>query len=264
MAKRYERIADALRSEIRAGQRVPGERLPSETALATQHKVSLPTIRQALGVLQVEGLVEKRHGRGNFVRKPRKRVERTNERHQWEKDRARGSVEVRQTTGATEHDTGLTINDLVFHAEYGKVDATEELAEIFGVPTGTPLLERLYRTRYREEDSPFNLVRSYLVHDVVARNPELLDASKEPWPGGTQNQLHTIGIELERITERFTARPPTVEETEALGLTAGVSVLILWKTSIDVTGRVVEVSHVTLPGDRTELVFTTPLNRWQS
>ncbi|MFF2065843.1 GntR family transcriptional regulator [Streptomyces sp. NPDC058200] len=264
MAKRYERIADALRSEIRAGQRIPGERLPAETALAAQHKVSLPTIRQALGVLQVEGLVEKRHGHGNFVRKPRRPVERTNERHQWEKDRARKPVEVRQTTGATEHDTGLTINDLVFHAAYREAEAADELADIFKVPAGTRLLERLYRTSYREEDAPFALVRSYLVHDVVAGNPELLDDSNEPWPGGTQSQLHTIGIELDRITERVTARPPTVEETEDLGLTAGVSVIDLWKTSIDTTGRVVEVSHVILPGDRTEMVFTTPLDRWQS
>ena len=30
----------------------------------------------------------------------------------------------------------------------------------------------------------------------------------------------------------------------------------------DTDGRVVELSDVTLPGDRTELVFTTPLSRW--
>ncbi|MDX3591868.1 GntR family transcriptional regulator [Streptomyces sp. ID03-2B] len=262
MAKRYEQIADTLRAEIDAGQLSRGDRLPSEAALAERFRVSLPTIRQALGVIQAEGLVEKRHGRGNFVRQPRTTIYRTNDRHQWEKDRVRMPQVEREKTGATEHDTGLGVNDLVFQAEYNEAVADEDLAQALRVPVGTVLLERHYQTRYSKEDAPFSLVRSYLVHETVARNPDLLDASKEPWPGGTQSQLHTIGIELDHITERVTARPPTVEETEALGLTAGVSVLIVRKTSVDTQGRVVELSDITLPGDRTEMLFTTPLSRW--
>ncbi len=262
MAKRYEQIADTLRAEIDAGQLSRGDRLPSEAALAERFRVSLPTIRQALSVIQAEGLVEKRHGRGNFVRQPRTTIYRTNDRHQWEKDRVRMPQVEREKTGATEHDTGLGVNDLVFQAEYNEAVADEDLAQALRVPVGTALLERRYQTRYSKEDAPFSLVRSYLVHETVASNPDLLDASKEPWPGGTQSQLHTIGIELDHITERVTARPPTVEETEALGLTAGVSVLIVRKTSVDTQGRVVELSDITLPGDRTEMLFTTPLSRW--
>ncbi|MER6615161.1 GntR family transcriptional regulator [Streptomyces xantholiticus] len=262
MAKQYERIADQLRQRIRAGELEPGQRLPAETALAKEYKTSLPTMRDALGLLLSEGLIDKKHGVGNFVRKPRKLVRRDNARHQWEKDRARAAETERQATGATERDTGLTISDLSFHATYSEVPADEDLAAHFGVPVGTRLVERVYRTNHREEASPFNIVRSYLVHDVVAANPDLLDPSKEPWPGGTQNQLHTIGIELDRIVERVTARPPTVEETEELGLQGGVAVVVLRKTSIDTSGRVVEVSDVTMPGDRTELIFTTTLDRW--
>ncbi|MFC8859788.1 GntR family transcriptional regulator [[Kitasatospora] papulosa] len=262
MAKRYETIADALRTEIRAGQLNPGDRLPSESALSDRFKVSVPTIRQALGVIQGEGLVEKRHGTGNFVRQPRTTIYRTNERHQWEKDRARKPQAEREKTGATEHDTGLVVDDLVFQAEYEGTTANEDLAQAFGVPAGTELLERRYETRYNQEDAPFCLVRSFLVRDVVSGNPDLLNADNEPWPGGTQSQLHAIGIELDRITERVTARPPTVEESERLGLTAGVSVLIVRKVSIDTQGRVVELSDITFPGDRTEMLFTTPLSRW--
>ncbi|MBT2369491.1 GntR family transcriptional regulator [Streptomyces sp. ISL-10] len=262
MAKQYERIAEQLRERIRAGELKPGQRLPAETALAKEYKTSLPTMRDALALLLSEGLIDKKHGVGNFVRKPRKLVQRDNARHQWEKDRARVSREERQATGATEHDTGLTVSDLIFSATYSDVPANEDLAAQFGVPVGTLLLERVYRTNHREEDSPFNIARSYLVRDMVAANPDLLDQSKEPWPGGTQNQLHTVGIELDRIVERITARPPTVEESEELGLQGGVAVVVLRKTSIDTQGRVVEVSDVTLPGDRTELIFRTHLARW--
>jgi GntR family transcriptional regulator len=103
---------------------------------------------------------------------------------------------------------------------------------------------------------------SYLVRDVVAKNPELLDVANEPWPGGTQNQLHTLGIELDRIEERVSARPPTADEAAELGLPAGTALIVLGKTSYDTTGRVVEHSFVRLPGDRTEMTFVTPLERW--
>ncbi|NUK14739.1 GntR family transcriptional regulator [Streptomyces lunaelactis] len=262
MAKQYERIADGLRARIRAGELKPGHRLPAETALAKEYKTSLPTMRDALALLLTEGLIDKKHGVGNFVRKPRQLVQRDNGRHQWEKDRARRTERERLETGATEHDTGLTVSDLVFRADYRETEASEDLAEQFGVPVGTRLLERIYRTLHRDEDAPFNLAHSYLVYDMIASNPDLLDPSKEPWPGGTQNQLHTLGIELDRIVERVTARPPTFEETDELGLQGGVAVVVLRKTSIDTDGRVVEVSDVTMPGDRTELIFTTPLTRW--
>lgn len=262
MAKSYERIADDLRRRIHAGELRPGDRLPAETAMAEEYGKSLPTLRQALGLLQTEGLIEKQHGRGNFVRIPRTPVRRTNLRHQWEKDRAREPEGQRAQTGATEHDTGLAVDDLVFHASYRETKADEELAAAFDVPVGTTMLERTYRTRYRVESAPFSLVRSYLPRDLVAGNPALLDDSNEPWPGGTQNQLFTVGIELDRVEELVTARTPTADEAEELGLPPGTAVLLLRKTSYDTGGRVVEQSHVTLPGDRTEMLFTTPLERW--
>lgn len=262
MAKVYERIADDLRQSIRAGQLKPGDQLPAETKLAEQYRKSVPTIQNALRLLQNEGLVEKQHGRGNFVRRPRTTVLRDNVRHQWEKGRAREPEDKRLETGATEHDTGLQMDDLVFYAAYREIKANKGLAEIFAVPEGTPLLERTYRTRYAAETAPFSLVTSYIVRALVEQNPDLLDDSNEPWPGGTQNQLYTVGIELSHVEERVTARPPTPEEAEELELPPGTSVLVLRKTSFDINDRVVDVSDITLPGDRTELLFTTHLERW--
>ncbi|MFE5814034.1 UTRA domain-containing protein [Streptomyces sp. NPDC056479] len=187
---------------------------------------------------------------------------RDNHRHQWEKDRARRPRATRAATGATEHETGLALRDLVFHARYREIAAPCELADVFGVPEGTPLLERGYRTRYAAESAPFSLVTSYLVRELIAANPDLLDAANEPWPGGTQNQLYTVGVEVGRVEERVSARPPTPQEARELGLPARTSVLLLCKTSYDITDRVVEIAEVTLPGDRADLLFTTSLERW--
>lgn len=154
MAKAYERIADELRQSIRTGRLKPGDQLPAETRLAEQSGRSVPTVRDALRLLQAEGLIEKVHGRGNFVRRARTAVQRTNARHQWEKDRARQPHEKRAQTGATEHDTGLDVGDLVFRAAYREIAADEDIAAAMGVALGTVLVERTYRTRYSAERAP--------------------------------------------------------------------------------------------------------------
>jgi len=47
LAPKYERIITDLRKKIREHELSPGEQLPSQTALAEQYKVSVPTVQQA-------------------------------------------------------------------------------------------------------------------------------------------------------------------------------------------------------------------------
>ncbi|MGC5409928.1 GntR family transcriptional regulator, partial [Streptomyces sp. DT225] len=72
--RRHHDIADDLRHQITTGSIKPGERLPSEAGLAALYRVSTVTLRRALAVLQGEGLVEKIHGKGNYVRHPRRKI----------------------------------------------------------------------------------------------------------------------------------------------------------------------------------------------
>lgn len=65
---RYAALAAALRERIVAGEWPPGSALPAETALAAEHGVALGTLRRALELLADQGLVERVHGRGTFVR----------------------------------------------------------------------------------------------------------------------------------------------------------------------------------------------------
>jgi GntR family transcriptional regulator len=261
MASKYDLIAADLREKIQRGDFQPGEQMPAETSLMEQYDVSLATMRKALDQLGAEGAIEKRQGIGTFVRAPRARVRRTTDRYQWEKDRALLPESERRETGATEHDTGLKVEDLVFNADYSTIEADRDLAAAFDVPVGTQLLRRVYRTRPGGEDSPFGLSQSYLIYDMVSGNPELLKVENEPWPGGTHHQLSTVGIEVDKIIDEISARPPSPEEAAILVIDAGVSVITLRKTSVDTTGAVVEVADVLMPGDRTQLVYTTQLAR---
>ena len=61
------RVYVDLRDRIVGGDYAPGDRLPTEAELVRAYAVSRVTVREALRLLQRDGLVIARHGRGHFV-----------------------------------------------------------------------------------------------------------------------------------------------------------------------------------------------------
>ncbi|MEK9520052.1 GntR family transcriptional regulator [Streptomyces venezuelae] len=134
-------IADDLRTQITTGHLKAGARLPSEPSLAAQYKVSTQTLRNALALLQAEGLIEKIHGTGNFVRQPLRRLTYTGGR---------------LTPDADLHITIRTTN----------VRASGDLIPLLKVPSRTPLTEFLYLTHQGE--TPHSLARIYVPQDLAS------------------------------------------------------------------------------------------------
>ena len=66
----YELLAERLVEHVQKAGLGPGDRLPAERALAEQFGVSRTSVRQALVSLEVQGLVEVRHGGGVFLVDP--------------------------------------------------------------------------------------------------------------------------------------------------------------------------------------------------
>lgn len=66
----YLAIADDLRGRIERHDLSDGGRLPTERELVKEFGVARMTIRHALDILQMEGLIERRRGRtgGTFIR----------------------------------------------------------------------------------------------------------------------------------------------------------------------------------------------------
>lgn len=71
----YRQLADRLMARIRAGEYLPGNRIPSEHRLAADHRLGRPTIRQAIDVLVRKGVLVRRRGSGTFVREPQQEVD---------------------------------------------------------------------------------------------------------------------------------------------------------------------------------------------
>jgi GntR family transcriptional regulator len=64
----YRRIQADLRGRVERGDIAPGTRIETELELMTRYGVSRATIRQALGGLIADGLLEIRRGLGTYVR----------------------------------------------------------------------------------------------------------------------------------------------------------------------------------------------------
>jgi GntR family phosphonate transport system transcriptional regulator len=63
----WSAIADTLQAEIRDGHYRPGDKLPTEAALAARFGVNRHTVRHALASLAEAGLLHARRGSGVFV-----------------------------------------------------------------------------------------------------------------------------------------------------------------------------------------------------
>ncbi len=66
---RYLQVATALRHRINSGQWQVGEKISTLEQLEAEFQVARVTIRQAVDVLQQEGLLKSEQGRGTFVTK---------------------------------------------------------------------------------------------------------------------------------------------------------------------------------------------------
>jgi GntR family transcriptional regulator len=66
----YQQVYEILRSEILANNYKPGEMISPTSDLVKQFHVSSITIRQALEMLEQEGLIYRQRGRGTFIAHP--------------------------------------------------------------------------------------------------------------------------------------------------------------------------------------------------
>lgn len=67
MAIKYRWLAGRLRERISKQGKNEGGKLPSEQELCKTYHVSRQTVRQALALLEEEGLIEKRKGSGSYI-----------------------------------------------------------------------------------------------------------------------------------------------------------------------------------------------------
>ncbi|MFD6528599.1 GntR family transcriptional regulator [Streptomyces sp. NPDC060184] len=229
---KYQRIANALKAEIQSGAFGPGDRLPGENDLMEEYGVARMTARQALGVLQSEGLAEARRGSGVFVRvfQPlRRRGVQRLAREQWGGGRSVWEADL--------GDRNLAVDQI----EVSTGEASENAARVLDLGESEAACVR--SRRFVLDGKPVLLATSYLPMSLVSGSPI---TERDTGPGGIYARLAELGHEPVHFREEIRSRMPRPEETARLGLPTGTPVMLVCRTAFAEDGRPVEVNEMVL------------------
>ena len=227
----YFQIAEILRGMIADADGVPGPdaevALPSENELCSLHDVTRATVRHALELLEREGLIYRKKGKGTFLRR----------RVQLDLARLCSTTRDMQARGWVPGTRLLSVRILVpsLHIQHQLRSEAE-----------TPVWE-INRLRLADGE-PISLQWSYL---SCQRVPEL---DRHDLTGSLYETLSSAyGIELRTAEQVIRTRLATIEEAPLLGVPEGAPVFVIDRTSYDQAGKPVEHLHALWRGDRYDL-----------
>jgi GntR family transcriptional regulator len=251
---KVERIASEIRDKIARGVLAPGSRLPGVPQLQKEHGIAYQTARDIYGLLESEGLLFSRQGKGTYVSLVLgKIVSERNQRYLPKLREAGGAVgafeaEMR-AMGFEPRPATLTIARDV---------PPRKVAEIFG-------MHHRARTLKRERIMPVGLpgngeaeevvqvATSWFPPDVADTCPVL--AEKNTGTGGSKSRMAEAGFRQVRLREEIEVRSPTAEEAAALGIPVEQAVMEITHKGLTAEGRVVEIGLHVLPRSKWRLAY---------
>ena len=232
----YDQLQRVLLRSIEDGTLQPGDMLPSEYQLCRLHDVSRTVVRQALGLLEHEGMIVRTKGKGTYVA-PRKTSETL-------AGRLSGLHEEVTARG------GVVTSDVLRH-EF--VPAPAQVAHHLGL-TAEGEVVALERLRY-VDDEPWSLSLTWL----PPRLGELID-DVDLSTASLYQTLDAQGVRAVHGERSVEAAITDEREGKLLGIGTGRPVLRLTSSSYDADGRAVEHFTALPRGDRSRFVFALHRN----
>jgi GntR family transcriptional regulator len=220
---RYQEIAEELRSRLAAGEFGAGRLLPSESELGAAYAASRITVRRALDVLRVDGLVESRQGLGWMAAG----------------DPLRQSLGRLGTIEAQLADAGIVSQRRVL--DFGFVVAPPAAREVLGAAR---VLE--VRRVNLADGEPFARVTVWCP-DELAKGLSLADVERTSF-------YELLDVELGHATQTIGAAVASDADAEVLGVAPGSAVLVCRRTTRSSDGVAVLFSEHVFPAHRTEFV----------
>lgn len=226
----WARIHATLRDDLASGRYAPGDRLPSEAALATRFSANRHTVRRALAALAEAGLVHARQGAGVYVT-ARPTDYRLSRRTRFARNLA---------------DSGHTPERHILALETRAADARE--AEALEILPGAPV--HLWEGVSLADDVPLALFRSAF---CATRFPGLLPVIEAT--RSVTAALTRFGVaDYTRKLTRLSAERADAVQARHLRLAEGAPLLRAVAINVDPDGRPVEYGRTWFAGDRVQLI----------
>jgi len=209
----YQQVFSSLRAQITSGVYSPGDFLPPEPELEKQFKVSRTTVRRAVEMLRVEGLVHVQQGRGTTIASWESLPQQLNH--------VTSFSETLRASGKRARNKKLSVET---------IPAGSTLASELNVPED----EELFRLRRLVvvDDRPISVMTNHLVARYF---PKL--AVDDRWVPSLYRFLEdNYGLTITTALDRLSARLATEEEARLLGLKRPAALLIDHRISTDQRG----------------------------
>lgn len=226
---RWTRIGAELAQAIASGVYPPGQRLPSEHALAEQFGVNRHTIRRSLASLCSQGLLRVTQGSGSYVQDFAVELalgKRTRHRHNLAQAGLRGRL-------------------LVLHEQQLRASAAQ--ARALQLPVRSPVLA--LRVIGEAEGLPLHVSERYFPLPRFAGLAAVLRAT-----GSISAGFCAHGVsDYTRRESRISAELPDAEIAARLRQPATQPVLLVESLNVDPAGTPIEWARAWLAGDRVTL-----------
>lgn len=242
MTAKYQLIANSLRDKIRRGVYQPGDKLPTEVHLRQEWGVAVGTVRNALALLQSEGLIKPDSPRGWFVR----RIEHLTYRPQSD-GRTLESLSEREPWVQQILTEGRSPRQSI---EVAIVTPSPVVVERLSLADGERAAVRR-RVRFIN-DEPVNISDSYYPF-TIAEGTEIL--SPDDIPEGVSRVLADHGYIQSAAVDEFEIRTATPEEQTRLSISPGQPVAEHRCTTFTADKTPVRCTINILPGDRHLIVY---------
>lgn len=248
----YERIAEDLRTKIKSGELAAGGRLIPEPGLQQEYserpefsstKVSRNTVRDAIGLLVLEGLVEKRAGQGTFV------VEKINPFRTTLSGNPEGGESAAYQSEVTRRGHKRVETEPRVEIHFGSRAPELQLAETDQVVS---------RHQARNIDGrPYSLQTSFYPRRYVSDGADRLDNAGEIEEGAVAYIQRKLGIKQVGWRDEVHVRIADVQESDFFGLAAksGAQVLETRRTAFDGDGQPIRLTVTVYAADRNLLVY---------
>jgi GntR family transcriptional regulator len=226
----YVQIAETLMEQIDSGELRAGSRLPSERELAKEVGVNRMTLRQALNILEVRGLLVRRQGDGTYVTPPK--IERP----------ANDFFPFSQGMARKGYQPGASI--ILFERRPADIAVAKQL----DIATDA-MVYHGHRLRLIN-DEPVMLEQFNL---PAARFPNF-----EQWDISTQSiyalMEREYNIQISRARQTFEPVIATAYEADLLGVLVGAPLMLERRLTYDQNGQIVEYTKDFYRGDRFRFV----------
>ena len=238
----YIQLMDILKGQIQSKKWLPGDQIPGEQELCAIYNISRTVVRQSLLQLELDGVINRRKGKGTFIAEPKI---------------SEGLVQ--KLTGFYQDmiERGLKPITKVLH--HVVVPASEKVANFLAIPEGTSVID-IQRLRFIN-DEPIMLVTSYIPFELI---PSLASVDL------TNQSLYAYleregGIFITRGLRYIEAVLANETEAELLDIEKGAPLLMLDSISYIEGGKPIEYYHAVHRGDRSrfevELIRTRDENK---